>query len=58
MTTDKMTISTQLALNKLQPSATIHEPVDVDEIIKTVNQLCATSLDSEELMKKLWSLWL
>ena len=52
MTTDKMTISTQLALNKLQPSATIHEPVDVDEIIKTVNQLCATSLDSEELMKK------
>ena len=52
MTTDKMTISTQLALNKLQPSATIHEPVDVDEIIKTVNQLCAISLDSEELMKK------
>ena len=52
MTTDKMTISTQLALNKLHPSATIHEPVDVDEIIKTVNQLCATSLDSEELMKK------
>lgn len=52
MTTDKMTISTQLALNKLKPSATIHEPIDVDEIIRTVNQLCATSLDSEELMKK------
>lgn len=52
MTTEKMTISTQLALNKLNPSATIHEPIDIDEIIKTVNQLCATSLDSEELMKK------
>lgn len=52
MTTDKMTISTQLALNKLKPSATIHEPIDIDEIIRTVNQLCATSLDSEELMKK------
>ncbi len=52
MTTDKMTISTQLALNKLNPSATIHEPIDVDEIIRTVNQLCAVSLDSEDLMKK------
>ena len=52
MTTDKMTISTQLALNKLSPSATIHEPIDVDEIIRTVNQLCAVSLDSEDLMKK------
>ena len=52
MTTDKMPISTQLALNKYKPSATIHEPIDVDEIIKIVNQLCTVSLDSEDQMKK------
>lgn len=52
ITTDKMTLSTQIALNKLKPSAIIREPIDVDEIIKTTNQLCAPSLDSEQHMKK------
>ena len=52
VTTNQMTINAQIALNKLRPSAIIKEPIDVDEIIKKVNQLCAPSLDSENQMKK------
>ncbi|MFB5622049.1 MAG: response regulator, partial [Candidatus Nitrosomaritimum yanchengensis] len=52
ITTNQMTINAQIALNKLRPSAVIKEPIDVDEIIKKVNQLCAPSLDSENQMKK------
>ncbi len=52
ITTNQMTINAQIALNKLRPSAIIKEPIDVDEIIKKVNLLCAPSLDSENQMKK------
>jgi two-component system chemotaxis response regulator CheY/two-component system response regulator (stage 0 sporulation protein A) len=52
ITTNQMTINAQIALNKLRPSAVIKEPIDVNEIIKIVNQLCAPSLDSENQMKK------
>ena len=52
ITTNQMTINAQIALNKLRPSAVIKEPIDVNEIIKKVNQLCAPSLDSENQMKK------
>ena len=52
ITTNQMTINAQIALNKLRPSAIIKEPIDVDEITKKVNQLCAPSLDSENQMKK------
>lgn len=52
ITSDKMTLSNQLALNKLSPSAVIQEPIDVDEIITTVNKLCAPSIDSEQQMQK------
>ncbi|HSG74347.1 MAG TPA: response regulator [Nitrosopumilaceae archaeon] len=52
ITSNKMTISNQLALNKLKPSSIIREPIDIDDIIKTVNELCAPSLDSEQHMKK------
>ena len=52
ITTNQMTINAQIALNKLRPSAVSKEPIDVNEIIKTVNQLCAPSLDSENQMKK------
>ncbi len=52
ITTNQMTINAQIALNKLRPSAVIQEPIDVNEIIKKVNQLCAPSLDSENQMKK------
>ncbi len=52
ITTNQMTINAQIALNKLRPSAIIKEPIDVNEIIKTVNHLCAPSLDSENQMKK------
>jgi len=52
ITTNQMTINAQIALNKLRPSAIIKEPIDVNEIIKTVNQLCTPSLDSENQMRK------
>ena len=52
ITTNQMTINAQIALNKLSPSAIIKEPIDVSEIIKIVNRLCAPSLDSENKMKK------
>ena len=52
ITTNQMTINAQIALNKLRPSAVIKEPIDVNEILKIVNQLCAPSLDSENQMKK------
>lgn len=52
ITTNELTINSQIALNKLRPSAIIKEPIDVDEIIKKVIQLCAPSLDSENQMKK------
>ncbi len=52
ITTNQMTINAQIALNKLRPSAIIKEPIDVDDIIKKVNQLCAPSLDAENQMKK------
>lgn len=52
ITANKMTLNAQIALNRLKPSAIIQEPIDVDEILKTVNQLCAPSIDSENQMKK------
>ena len=52
ITTNQMTINAQIALNKLSPSAVIKEPIDVNEIMKIVNHLCAPSLDSEDKMKK------
>ena len=52
ITTNQMTINAQIALNKLKPSAIIKEPIDVNEIIKTVTQLCSPSLDSENEMRK------
>ncbi len=52
ITATKMTIGTQIAINKLRPSAVIREPIDMDELIKTVNQLCAPSIDSEQKMKR------
>jgi len=45
ITTNQMTINAQIALNKLSPSAIIKEPIDVNEIMKIVNHLCAPSLD-------------
>ena len=52
ITTNQMTINAQIALNKLRPSAIIKEPIDVNEIMKTVNQLCTPSIDSENEMRK------
>jgi len=52
ITTNQMTINTQIALNKLRPSAIVKEPIDVNEIIKKVNQLCAPDQDAEKQMKK------
>ena len=52
ITATNLTLNNQIALNKLKPSAIIQEPIDVDDIVKTANQLCAPTLDSEKNMKK------
>ena len=46
------TMNSEMAMNRLNPSAVIHEPVDINDIIKKTNELCAPTTDSEQHMKK------
>ena len=52
MLANDSTMNSEMAINRLNPSAVIHEPVDVNEIIKKTNELCAPTTDSEQHMKK------
>jgi len=52
MIADKITLNNEADLNRLKPSAVIREPIDVNEIIKTTNKLCAPAIDSEQHMKR------
>ena len=52
MLADNITMNNQIAMNRLKPSAVIHEPMDINEIIKKTNELCAPTTDSEQHMKK------
>ena len=52
MLADNITINNEMAMNRLNPSAVIHEPIDINEIIKKTNELCAPTTDSEHHMKK------
>lgn len=52
MLADNITMNNEMAMNRLKPSTVIHEPVDVNEIIKKTNELCAPTTDSEQHMKK------
>jgi len=49
---DKLSISKEIELNRLKPSALIHEPIDIDEILRKTHQLCTPSEDSIQQMKK------
>lgn len=52
MLADNITTNNEIAMNRLKPSAVIHEPIDINEIIKKTNELCAPTIDSEQRMKK------
>jgi len=52
MVADKMTLNNETVLKRFNPSAIIREPIDINEILKTTNRLCAPSIDSELHMKK------
>ena len=52
MLADNITLNNEMAMNRLNPSAVIHEPIDINEIIKKTNELCAPTTDSEQHMRK------
>jgi len=52
MIIEKMKLNTELALNRLHPSAVFHEPIDIDEIIQKTHQLCLPAKDELENMQK------
>jgi len=52
MLANNITMNNEISMNRLKPSAVIHEPIDINEIIKKTNELCAPTTDSEQHMKK------
>ncbi|MEE9511841.1 MAG: response regulator, partial [Nitrosopumilaceae archaeon] len=52
MLANNITMNNEIAMNRLKPSAVIHEPIDINEIIIKTNELCAPTTDSEQHMKK------
>jgi two-component system chemotaxis response regulator CheY/two-component system response regulator (stage 0 sporulation protein A) len=52
MLADNITMNNEIAMNRLKPSVVIHEPIDINEIIRKTNELCAPTTDSEQHMKK------
>lgn len=49
---DKLSIGKEIELNRLNPSAIIREPIDVDDILRKTHKLCMPSGDSIDQMKK------
>jgi CheY-like chemotaxis protein len=49
---DKLSIGKEIELNRLNPSAIIREPIDVDDILRKTHKLCLPSGDSIDQMKK------
>jgi chemotaxis response regulator CheB len=49
---DKLSIGKEIELNRLNPSAIIREPIDVDDILRKTHKLCIPSGDSIDQMKK------
>ena len=52
MLADSITLNNEMSMNRHNPSAVIHEPIDINEIIKKTNELCAPTTDSEQHMRK------
>ena len=49
---DKLSVGKEIELNRLNPSAVIREPIDVDDILRKTHKLCMPSGDSIDQMKK------
>lgn len=49
---DKLSIGKEIELNRLNPSAIIKEPIDVDEILRITHKLCMPAGDSLDQMKR------
>jgi len=49
---DKLSVGKEMELNRLNPSAVIKEPIDVDDILRTTHKLCAPGGDSLDQMKR------
>ena len=46
MLANNITMNNEIAMNRLKPSAVIHEPIDINEIIIKTNELCAQTSTS------------
>jgi len=49
---EKMTLNTEMKMNRLNPSAVFREPLDVNEIIRKTHQFCLPPKDELENMQK------
>ena len=49
---DKLSISKEIEINRLKPSAIIKEPIDVDDILRVTHKLCMPAGDSLDQMKR------
>ncbi len=52
MIVERMTLKTEMEMNRLKPSAVFREPIDINEIIRKTHELCAPSKDELEKMQK------
>ena len=52
MIVERMTLKTEMEMNRLKPSAVFREPIDINEIIRKTHELCAPSKDELENMQK------
>ncbi len=52
MIVERMTLKTEMEMNRLNPSAVFREPIDINEIIRKTHELCAPSKDELEKMQK------
>ncbi len=52
MIVERMTLKTEMEMNRLKPSAVFREPIDINEIIRKTHELCAPPKDELEKMQK------
>jgi len=52
MIVERMTLKTEMEMNRLKPSAVFREPIDINEIIRKTHKLCAPPKDELEKMEK------
>jgi len=52
MIVERMTLKTEMEMNRLKPSAVFREPIDINEIIRKTHELCTPPKDELEKMQK------